>query len=348
MLQLKILFADDQIPDKEIADGDIKAEIAKKHPRWPDKFINGFPAMRQTLKTLKDTGYTNITVARKGSDAMSLAKVQKFDLAIIDLRWASDESLSPDDSDAYGWNICDEIDKADSDNNRKPTPQIIYSSRVGKESSIGFQAAAKGKLPLLKTYNKAGDQALLASIKFIESLLEKSTNKEQVNECKTNPTNHSASTKEINTKVFVVHGKDEEMKQSVARTLVELGLKPLILHEQPNKGRTIIEKFTDCSDVGYAVVLLSPDDMAFQKGELSEKALPRARQNVILELGYFIGKLDRKKVMALYRNTPNFEIPTDFAGVVYTPFDIDGKWRFDLCKELKSCNYNVDANKLLN
>jgi hypothetical protein len=147
-VQPRILFADDQIPDKDIADGNIKAEIQRKHPSWPEAFIGGFPAMRQALKTLKDAGYTSITVSRTASDAMSLAREKEFDLAIIDLRWEPDESLSRDDSDAYGWKICDEIDKADKKKNRKSTPQIIYSSRVAEESSIGLQAASKGKLPL--------------------------------------------------------------------------------------------------------------------------------------------------------------------------------------------------------
>jgi predicted nucleotide-binding protein len=150
---------------------------------------------------------------------------------------------------------------------------------------------------------------------------------------------------EIIAKVFVVHGKDELMKQVVARTIEQLGLKPIILHEQADKGRTVIEKFTECSDVDYAVILLSPDDYAYPKEAKPEKRKLRARQNVILELGYFIGKLGRKKIMALYRETDNFEMPTDFAGVVYTPFD--DKWQFKLVKELKACGYDVDANKLI-
>ena len=150
-------------------------------------------------------------------------------------------------------------------------------------------------------------------------------------------------------KVFVVHGHDEEMKQAAARTLTTLGLDPVILHEQPNQGRTIIEKFEDSSDVGFAVVLLSPDDMAYSAGVEYKKAKPRprARQNVVAEMFYFMGKLGRHRIFALCKQAEGFELPSDYQGVVYTPYDAAGKWRFDLAQELKAAKYDVDANKLL-
>lgn len=146
-------------------------------------------------------------------------------------------------------------------------------------------------------------------------------------------------------RVFIVHGRDIAMKEAVARVVEKLNLEPVILHEQPELGRTIIEKFIQCSNVGYAIVLLSPDDFAYPRDLTPKKGMYRARQNVILELGYFIGKLGRRRVMALNKGGTDFEIPTDFAGVVYTPFD--GQWRFKLVKELKACGYNVDADQLL-
>jgi predicted nucleotide-binding protein len=147
--------------------------------------------------------------------------------------------------------------------------------------------------------------------------------------------------------VFVVHGHDEEMKQAVARTLTQLGLNPIILHEQPNQGKTIIEKFEKNADVKFAVVLLSPDDKAYPASASPKNAKPRPRQNVILELGYFVGKLTRARVFALKRGD-DLEIPSDFQGVVYTPYDnAAGQWRFRLVGELKTAGYGVDANVLL-
>lgn len=147
-------------------------------------------------------------------------------------------------------------------------------------------------------------------------------------------------------RVFVVHGHDDGLKETVARTLEKLDLEAVILHEQPNKGRTIIEKFEDYADVSFAVVLLTPDDMAYRSGEAPDTARPRARQNVILELGFFLGKLGRDHVAALYRGGEKFEKPSDYDGVLYIPIDDNGQWQFGLVKELKAAGIDVDANQI--
>lgn len=149
------------------------------------------------------------------------------------------------------------------------------------------------------------------------------------------------------TDVFIVHGHDESMKANVARTLEKLGLAPVILHEKPNQGRTIIEKFSDYSAVGFAIVLLSPDDVGRLRAAPAEALHARARQNVIFELGFFVGRLGRERVLALYVPTKNFELPSDYSGILFVPFDSSGRWQFDLVKELKAAGYDVDANALL-
>lgn len=147
--------------------------------------------------------------------------------------------------------------------------------------------------------------------------------------------------------VFVVHGHDDEMKGTVARVLEKLGLEPIILHEKADKGRTVIEKFLEHSDVTFAVVLFSPDDFAYQKDAKVESARPRARQNVVLELGFFLGKLGRERVVVLYREARNFEFPSDYLGSLFKQYDDHGAWRFELTKELNACGFAVDANKLI-
>jgi hypothetical protein len=147
--------------------------------------------------------------------------------------------------------------------------------------------------------------------------------------------------------IFIVHGHDEAMKAKAARTLEKLGLAPIILHEKPNQGRTIIEKFSDYSAVGFAVVLLSPDDVGRLRSAPPDALRPRARQNVIFELGFFLGRLGRDRVLALYAPTEDFELPSDYSGVLFVPFDPSGRWQFDLVKELKAADYDVDANVLL-
>ena len=150
--------------------------------------------------------------------------------------------------------------------------------------------------------------------------------------------------KESSRKIFVVHGHADGLKETVARLLSRLDLEPIILHEQPNKGRTIIEKFESYADVSFAVVLLTPDDMAYRSGEDPGTARPRARQNVILELGFFLGKLGRERVAALYAGDADFDKPSDYDGVLYIPVDDGGQWQFGLVKELKAAAIEVDAN----
>lgn len=157
----------------------------------------------------------------------------------------------------------------------------------------------------------------------------------------------ASSNKEQNkmgTKVFIVHGHDEATKLSVARLLEHLEIEPVILHERANLSRTIIEKLEEESqDAGYAVILLTPDDEG--KSKQDNKLNPRARQNVILELGYFVNKLGRRRVCALY--CEGVELPTDFDGVLYTPLDSAGAWQTKLARELIAAGIKVNTEKFL-
>jgi predicted nucleotide-binding protein len=144
-------------------------------------------------------------------------------------------------------------------------------------------------------------------------------------------------------KVFIVHGRNQGIKEAVARFVEKLGLEAVILHEKPSKGRTIIEKFSDYSDVHFAIVLLTADDIG-KGNDSSEDFKPRARQNVIFELGYFIGKLGRSRVCALYEE--GVEIPSDYKGVIFIQLDTQERWRYDIVRELLAAGFNVDANKI--
>jgi predicted nucleotide-binding protein len=145
-------------------------------------------------------------------------------------------------------------------------------------------------------------------------------------------------------KVFLVHGHDNEAKETAARFLEKLGLEIIILHEQPNEGRTIIEKFENYSrDVAYAVVLLTPDDVGNAK-DASSNLNRRARQNVIMELGYFMGKLGRDRVCALYKG--NVELPSDYQGVLYLDME-DSGWKAKVAQELVQSKVPIDVQALL-
>ena len=143
-------------------------------------------------------------------------------------------------------------------------------------------------------------------------------------------------------KVFIVHGHNEAVKEKVARFIEHLKLEPIILHEQTDKGRTIIEKFeANSADVNFAIVLLTADDEGKAKKETDYKE--RARQNVIFEMGYFVGLLSRSQVFMLLDE--GVEKPSDLDGIVYTSLNED--WKTKLFKELQACGYKVDPKDLV-
>ena len=144
-------------------------------------------------------------------------------------------------------------------------------------------------------------------------------------------------------RVFVVHGHDNGTKETIARYLKMLDLEAVILHEQPNQGRTVIEKFEAHADVDFAVVLFTPDDVGYPAAS-PEEARPRARQNVVLEFGFFMAALGRQRVCVLYRG--DVEVPSDYAGVLYLPLDNAGAWRFLLARELKNVGIDIDLNNV--
>jgi len=144
-----------------------------------------------------------------------------------------------------------------------------------------------------------------------------------------------------NRHVFIVHGH-AGAEESVARYLEKIGFTPIVLHEKPNQGKTVIEKFEKNSDVGFAVVLLTDDDVGGVRGGVQG---PRARQNVVLELGYFIGRLGRERVCALKKG--DIELPTDIVGVIWQELDAQGGWRQALAKELQAAGYKIDWNDVM-
>ena len=154
-------------------------------------------------------------------------------------------------------------------------------------------------------------------------------------EQKTNPIDKS--------QVFIVYGHDEVAKTKTARLIERLGFKPIILHEQANSGNTIIEKIEEYSNVGFGLVLYTPCDVGAKKEE-NPKLQNRARQNVIFEHGFLIGKIGRKNVCALVKD--KVETPNDISGVVYIKMDTDDAWEVKVAKELKKSGYEVDLNKL--
>lgn len=174
-------------------------------------------------------------------------------------------------------------------------------------------------------------RALLADVEFFESNLRQSQNCTERNA--------------MGNKVFIVHGHDETAKLDMARTLEQAGFETIILHEQPDAGRTIIEKFENYADVSFAVILYTECDLGRDKKTPAGSEKYRARQNVVFEHGFFIGKLGRDHVCAFVKG--DVETPGDLSGVLYVPMDSSGAWKMDLAKNMKAVGLPVDMNKFL-
>lgn len=155
----------------------------------------------------------------------------------------------------------------------------------------------------------------------------------------------SVEEKTTKTTVFVVHGRHEGFKEAVARLLERCvaNADVIVLHEQVNRGRTIIEKLEHhAAGSTYAVVLMTADDHGRHSGEVELR--PRACQNVILELGYFLGRLGRDRVVVL--NEETIEAPSDILGIAYVALDPAGRWRYDLARELADAGLAVDLTNV--
>lgn len=144
-------------------------------------------------------------------------------------------------------------------------------------------------------------------------------------------------------KVFIVHGHDNEAKLEVARFMEKIGFEPIILHEQASGSKTIIEKIEAYSDVGFGVVIYTPCDVGAKTSDAANLN-GRARQNVVFEHGFLIGKLGRPNVCPLVKG--GVETPNDISGIVYTSMD-STNWQLELAKELRAAGYSVDMNKVI-
>ena len=139
--------------------------------------------------------------------------------------------------------------------------------------------------------------------------------------------------------IFIVHGSDTLRAESVAHTVnTATGRKTIILRDEPNLGRTLIEKFEQhATEVSYAIIVLTADDKGSRADETDTR--PRGRQNVIFEMGYFYGLIGRRNVSVLLR--PGVEKPSDMDGIAYITFDDDRAWKTELLRELRHAGFDI-------
>jgi len=155
-----------------------------------------------------------------------------------------------------------------------------------------------------------------------------------------NPEYSSAQLKKVNgSTVFIIHGHDHGVKSELQLLLQNGGVHYVVLHEQPDSGRTIVDKLVEESArSSFAIAILTPDDLV-------TSGAYRARQNVILEMGYFIGLLGKDRVRLLVKG--DVEIPSDLYGILYEKYDAAGAWKSKFAKELMAAGIFVDLQAVI-
>ncbi|WP_341225944.1 nucleotide-binding protein [uncultured Arcticibacterium sp.] len=222
------------------------------------------------------------------------------------------------------WSLPSQFEEA------KSLVYVLYR-RVAKLGPVGYD------LPVKMIYNSHGDiNGIVYSfneqfLEYFELVLQEIVN--------ANPEVESNDVEKVEgDTVFIVHGHDNELKTEVQLLLTRAGVNNIVLHEQADRGRTIIDKLVGESESSnYAIALLSPDDLV-------SDGTKRARQNVILEIGYFIGRLGKERVRLLKRG--EIEIPSDLQGVLYENYDTSGAWKMKICKELIAVGIHVDMKSV--
>ncbi|MEZ9190002.1 MULTISPECIES: TIR domain-containing protein [Vibrio] len=229
---------------------------------------------------------------------------------------------------------------------RRKFAQFLDEVMPGESSTLNVKlthyafSTRYGESDAQRFWREDGDNM----ISYIDSLVLDIQNDEyDPQEIELEPSVEISSSEKPKNKVFIVHGHDGGAKERTARFIEKLGFEAIILHEQASKGMTIIEKIDKYSnEVGFGIVLYTPDDMGNVKTEAEAGELKhRARQNVVFEHGFLIGKLGRKNVAPLVEGA--IELPNDISGVVYIS---DNDWQADIAKEMKSAGYDIDFNKL--
>jgi predicted nucleotide-binding protein len=280
-----------------------------------------------------DPGPPLLLVSREQFDSELADRIEKGQ-ALIDRPISSSDEYDATRSDFYTW---DEFNRALL--RRRFTTSEVLDSYTGIGGFFGGPDTLSERISDLRR-DIASDVRRLQSIREQVPIFEVEVSV-AANESGTRERTLSAEARTI----FIVHGHDEATKLAVhgfLRLITELD--PVILHNEPDMGRTIIEKFEEVgSNAAFAVVILTADDLGRSVNETEERA--RGRQNVIFEFGFFVGLLGRARTAVLYDT--DVELPSDVAGYLYIERDTHEAWKISLAKELRAAGIDVDLNKAL-
>ena len=297
---------------KNVNRNEITSHVAPAKPKatilMADNDLD-FLATRKEI--LERAGYLVIT-ATTPAEASEKFGIGGIDLAILDIRLTNDD----DERDTSGLQLAKRAGRS--------VPKIIMTNFPN------FDFVRESLRPQLDDLKIAVDfiaksdgiPILLTSIEDILTTVQAQQSKEP-----------------IQSKIFIAHGHDSAIRDSVSVFLRETGNKPIVLFEEADRGETIIEKLERCCrEADFAIVLFTRDDIGYSKQD-PQQIRPRARQNVIFELGYLVARLGRRRVRVLYEG--DVEIPTNFMGVLYIEMDEDGRWKKYLEREMKDAGIFV-------
>jgi predicted nucleotide-binding protein len=279
-----------------------------------------------------------LTMSRTEADAKLATRIEKAETLRQRLGPSSDSLTGQEEYDkwnAYNWDMLlrmftDETIARQYDWSSPPAPVL----NLGGETWLGTARRERAD----PTIAEKLDTKVAALLSIRERLEVYEEPAPTTSSAPLTNRNESAPARQA---AFIVHGHDGEAREATARVLEALGVEPIILHERPNGGGTILEKFEKHSAAApYAIVLLTGDDEGGKAGDLH----PRARQNVILELGFFWGSLGRERLCVLYER--GVELPSDLHGLVHVEIDKAGAWRYQLAAELRSVWPDIDLNLL--
>jgi len=286
--------------------------------------VENDPAFRQVrVEFLEEYGF-KVLEAESPGEALRIVQSQHCDIVLLDVRLFDEEN----EQDISGLKLAADL-----------PPYLYKIILTGHDPAEARRRAMQVYPPGIPhpvefVSKQDGTSALLAELHKVINLMC------VAEAAATRPAYPAPLPK--NTKVFVVHGHDLGAKDSLARFLEKRGFECVILVELAGDGRTIIEQLEKHSDVGFVIALLTPDDFGYSKKESHDSRRARARQNVIFEFGYFVGKLGRPYVRMLYK--ADVDLMSDVHGVVYTEMDAAGAWEKLLLAELKSCGYKFNKN----
>ena len=289
---------------------------------------------------MTETVLPKLLVSREEARQKIQARIEKGEqLHSKEIR--SDDELEKTRAESRKW----------SDYNKTLLLRLFDSTSIAEDAYTDFHEpllASSGSTPLsdeLRWYQNA----MSSSINSLESIRDQLELYDEPSEMlQAISGNEGVSAMPQSTygnEVFIVHGHDDEAKETVARFVENFGIEATILHEQANRGQTIPEKFEEhASEAGFAIILLTPDDVGASKDKI-KNLKPRARQNVVLELGYFWGRLGRGRVCVLHKG--GVELPSDMQGLLYVPMNSPDEWQLPLAREMKQAGLPIDLNKLV-